>query len=133
SAEDGDGSGVNHYNVYANNDLIEAQLYYNSITVDNTNSPVIYEVEAVDQAGNKSDKLQILVADMDPTPSTTTLQGPATGTVGQPLLYIANVEGAPVYHMIGKTYAGEVSFYIDDVFYSKQPITEYLGGSGSFA
>ncbi|MDI4647960.1 S-layer homology domain-containing protein [Cohnella hashimotonis] len=113
-AVDGTGSGVAYYNLYVNGTA--TQVYETTTIVSNPPANAVYEVEAVDKAGNKSAKLSF-----GGTPSTTTISGLKNITFGQiDGYYLSYVTGAPSSSGIGsQSYGGTQSFYIDGVLQKK--------------
>ncbi|MFC3800897.1 S-layer homology domain-containing protein [Cohnella sp. GCM10012308] len=113
-AIDGTGSGVAYYNVYVNGTA--TQVNGTTTTVSNPPANAVYEVEAVDKAGNKSAKLSF-----GGTPSTTSISGLKNITFSQSTgFFLANVTGAPTSSGIGSlSYGGTLSFYIDGALHQK--------------
>ncbi|WP_217593577.1 S-layer homology domain-containing protein [Cohnella sp. GbtcB17] len=121
-----DGSGLDYYNLYVNG--TPTQVYGTTTTVNNPPADALYEVEAVDRAGNKSAKLSF-----GGTPSTTTISGLKNITFGQINgFYLSYVTGAPTSSGIGnQSYAGTQSFYIDGALHQKDVQLGSLTGAYS--
>ncbi|MDG0810542.1 S-layer homology domain-containing protein [Cohnella rhizosphaerae] len=115
-----------YYNVYVNGTA--AQVYGTTTNVSNPPANALYEVEAVDGAGNKSAKLVF-----GGTPSTTTISGLKNITFSQSSgFYLAYVTGAPASSGIGSySYGGTLSFYIDGALHQEDVQLGSLTGSYS--
>ncbi|QHT61217.1 S-layer homology domain-containing protein [Paenibacillus lycopersici] len=128
-ASDGEGSGIDHYNVYV--DGLPHQVEAPSDTLTAPPTSAVYEIEAVDRAGNKS---MLLAEGAAGTPSTTNISGSKNIVIGPtlPVFYTASVTGAPTYSagIFGPVYyGGTMAFYVDGVLQTDNvPLTSIVTG-----